>query len=76
MTVLLSNVLSVQKMIYLNAKMVKFAVTILVKINTLVQKMELLLRDTKMVNLLRLDKIIVQKALKIFINVQAITRAL
>ena len=76
MTVLLSNVLSVQKMIYLNAKMVKFAVTILVKINTLVQKMELLLRDTKMANLLRLDKIIVQEALKIFINVQAITRAL
>ena len=63
-------------MIYLNAKMVKFAVTILVKINTLVQKMELLLRDTKMANLLRLDKIIVQEALKIFINVQAITRAL
>ena len=56
--------------------MVKFAVTILVKINTLVQKMELLLRDTKMANLLRLDKIIVQEALKIFINVQAITRAL
>ena len=76
MTVLPSNVLSVQKMIYLNAKMVKFAVTILVKINTLVQKMELLLRDTKMANLLRLDKIIVQEALKIFINVQAITRAL
>ena len=63
-------------MIYLNAKMVKFAVTILVKINTLVQKMELLLRDTKMANLLRLDKIIVQEALKIFINVQAITKAL
>ena len=76
MTVLPSNVLSVQKMIYLNAKMVKFAVTILVKINTLVQKMELLLRDTKMANLLRLDKIIAQEALKIFINVQAITRAL